>query len=510
VLVARAVIFVLCFTLTIVIPGQRIHTLSIGALFIVAVLASLPYPQSLLTSAIPFLEGLAATVIIVYSSPLSDILLPYLLVPALAIGIGRGFGGVTVSVVICGGILWLSTQPDLSSDAGLSQVSLVAQWLVVSLAVGLIASWAKRILVTSNDPDQAAYESAYRLLDQLRQVSRQLSVGLDARTLTESLLDDLLATMSATRGATYIPGDNTDFRALSARGVSPEQWVPLRSGDSIWAQAWSDGHIHANAHGLSVIEQDVFGAVIPLRVGERTIALIGLERANEPFTDEELAVARVSSGTYAVRLDAALLFSDIRLSATTEERRRLARDIHDGVAQELASLGYAIDDLGATQADPATSAGLSNLRREVTRIISELRLSIFDLRSDVSVGMSLNVALSEYVRSQAIGSHIQVHLFLQEAPERLSIDVEAELLRIVQEALANARKHARAENIWISSQIKPPLFDITVEDDGQGLGHGREDSYGLKIMSERAKRIGGSLEVGARDTGGTIVRVSRD
>ena len=146
VLVARAVIFVLCFTLTIVIPGQRIHTLSIGALFIVAVLASLPYPQSLLTSAIPFLEGLAATVIIVYSSPLSDILLPYLLVPALAIGISRGFGGVTVSVVICGGILWLSTQPDLSSDAGLSQVSLVAQWLVVSLAVGLIASWAKRMI----------------------------------------------------------------------------------------------------------------------------------------------------------------------------------------------------------------------------------------------------------------------------------------------------------------------------------------------------------------------------
>ena len=509
VLVARAVIFVLCFTLTIVIPGQRIHTLSIGALFIVAVLASLPYPQSLLTSAIPFLEGLAATVIIVYSSPLSDILLPYLLVPALAIGISRGFGGVTVSVVICGGSLWLSTQPDLSSDAGLSQVSLVAQWLVVSLAVGLIASWAKRILVTSNDPDQAAYESAYRLLDQLRQVSRQLSVGLDARTLTESLLDDLLATMSATRGATYIPGDNTDFRALSARGVSPEQWVPLRSGDSIWAQAWSDGHIHANAHGLSVIEQDVFGAVIPLRVGERTIALIGLERANEPFTDEELAVARVSSGTYAVRLDAALLFSDIRLSATTEERRRLARDIHDGVAQELASLGYAIDDLGATQADPATSAGLSNLRREVTRIISELRLSIFDLRSDISVGMSLNVALSEYVRSLAIGPHIQVHLFLQEAPERLSIDVEAELLRIVQEALANARKHAHAENIWISSRIQPPLFEIKVEDDGRGLGQGRDDSYGLKIMGERAERIGGDLEVGARDTGGTIVRVWR-
>ena len=88
-------------------------------------------------------------------------------------------------------------------------------------------------------------------------------------------------------------------------------------------------------------------------------------------------------------------------------------------------------------------------------------------------------------------------------------DVEAELLRIVQEALANARKHAHAENIWISSRIQPPLFEIKVEDDGQGLGQGRDDSYGLKIMGERAERIGGDLEVGARDTGGTIVRVWR-
>jgi signal transduction histidine kinase len=315
--------------------------------------------------------------------------------------------------------------------------------------------------------------------------------------------------MSAERGATYVPGDGTDFRPLSARGVRPEQWVPSSSGDSLWAKAWADGQIQTNNVGLSLIEQSAFGAVIPLRVGDRTLALIGVERNSSPFTDQELSEATTSADIYAIRLDAALLFSDIRSSATSEERRRLARDIHDGVAQELASLGYAIDDLGATHTDPATSAGLSNLRREVTRIISELRLSIFDLRSDVSAGMSLNVALTEYVRSQAIGSHIEVHLSLQEASERLSIDVEAELLRIVQEALGNARKHAHPKNIWISSQIRPPLFDITVEDDGRGLGQGREDSYGLKIMSERAERIGGALEVGARDTGGTIVRVSR-
>ena len=119
------------------------------------------------------------------------------------------------------------------------------------------------------------------------------------------------------------------------------------------------------------------------------------------------------------------------------------------------------------------------------------------------------MALSEYIRSLAIEPSVEVHLQLQEAPERLSIDTEAELLRIAQEALTNARKHANASNIWVTSRIQPPNFDVIIEDDGQGLGPGREDSYGLKIMRERAERINGRLEVTTGEAGGTKVQIVR-
>ncbi len=87
----------------------------------------------------------------------------------------------------------------------------------------------------------------------------------------------------------------------------------------------------------------------------------------------------------ALRLEAALLFDEVRSLATNEERQRLAREIHDGVAQELVIVGYGIDNALATLPSDAkeTAEELRTLRAEVTRVITELRLSLFELRSEV-------------------------------------------------------------------------------------------------------------------------------
>ena len=84
-----------------------------------------------------------------------------------------------------------------------------------------------------------------------------------------------------------------------------------------------------------------------------------------------------------------------------------------------------------------------------------------------------------------------MHLTLDEAPTRLRADVEAELLRIAQEAITNARKHAAARNLWVDCRTDPPRARLTIGDDGRGHGTGRrDDSYGIAIMRERAQRIG--------------------
>jgi signal transduction histidine kinase len=213
----------------------------------------------------------------------------------------------------------------------------------------------------------------------------------------------------------------------------------------------------------------------------------------------------------ALRLDAALAFDEIRSIATMEERHRLAREIHDGVAQEIASLGYVVDDLTATATSDTQRRKLHALRGELTRVVSELRLSIFDLRTEVSAG--LGSALSDYVREVGARSGLTVHLTLDVSPTRLRGEVETELFRIAQEAITNARKHSAASNLWVDCRIQPPGARISVCDDGGGLGRPRDDSYGIKIMRERAERIGAALEItengnGSASATGTSVTVT--
>ena len=198
---------------------------------------------------------------------------------------------------------------------------------------------------------------------------------------------------------------------------------------------------------------------------------------------------------HSLQLDTALVFDEIRMLATADERQRLAREIHDGIAQEVASLGYVVDDLAASSSDPEIAEGLRDLREELSRVVADLRLSIFDLRSDVSPTNGLGAALSDYVRTVGARSDLTVHLTLDEAPTRLTPVVEAELLRIAQEAVTNARKHASADNLWVDFWTDPPRARLVVRDDGTGMSGAREDSFGISIMRERAHRIDATLDI---------------
>ena len=177
-----------------------------------------------------------------------------------------------------------------------------------------------------------------------------------------------------------------------------------------------------------------------------------------------MVVAQRALDTDAVRIDAALMFNELRTLATAEERQRLAREIHDGIAQELASLGYVVDDLAAQTVEdrPDISQALEALRGEMSRVISELRLSIFDLRRELGPGMSLGAALADHVRIVGATSVLTVHLELAESPQRLRVEVETELLRIAQEAIANARRHSKASNLWVTCRIDPPAAQLHV------------------------------------------------
>jgi signal transduction histidine kinase len=173
-------------------------------------------------------------------------------------------------------------------------------------------------------------------------------------------------------------------------------------------------------------------------------------------------------------------------------------------------VGYGIDNALASLPEKAveTAEELRTLRTEVTRVITELRLSLFELRSEVDRQGGLTAAIGEYARTIGSAGGLRVHFSLEESTSRLPARVEAELLRIAQEAITNARKHAGAQNLYVTCEIDPPYARIEVSDDGAGIGpHRPEGRFGLAIMAERAERIRGQLEITPRDSGGTSVAV---
>jgi signal transduction histidine kinase len=290
-------------------------------------------------------------------------------------------------------------------------------------------------------------------------------------------------------------------------------WEIDLDSDSAVADAWASQQPQTAGRSQSRTRKapEVSALVVPLVAGVRTVGMLVLERDAAGAYPPALLQAVVGlAAPAALRLEAALLFDEVRSLATNEERQRLAREIHDGVAQELVMVGYGIDNALATLPDAATETleELRSLRSEVTRVITELRLSLFELRSEVDRYGGLTAAIAEYARTVGASGGLRVHLSLDESTARLPSAIEAELLRIAQEAITNARKHAGAGNLWVTCEVDPPYAQVAVSDDGHGMGDQRVDGrYGLAIMAERAERIRGRLEIRPRHPSGTTVAV---
>ncbi len=433
-------------------------------------------------------------------------LLPYLLGPVFAVGFRAG----ARSVVLMGGFVTALLIAGLRfEDVRVEQRAYVvsaAEWVVLAAAFGLVASWV-RVLIGSADP-AARYVQVSRLLGELRGVARRLPGSLDPVSAADTVLDECAEIVSFDRGGVLLASSSDRLTPLAIRGTHTLDLDTSTNGTGPVAVAWRSGLVVREV-GRFVRSGMASLVVVPIPSEDRSVGLVVLESAADdafpPSVVQELG--RLALAT-APRLESSVLFDEIRRLATVEERQRVAREIHDGIAQELVYVGYELDSLGAeidAQKDTARQSA-RRVRDQVTRIISELRLSIFTLRTAAEPG-GLGAALGEYVRSVAGAAGIAVHLSLSEDPVRLPADAEAELLRIAQEAVSNARKHANARNLWVTLQVEPPRALLRVEDDGQGIDATGHRGFGLDIMKERADRLGATLSVTGRQPRGTSVEV---
>ncbi|HYO38179.1 MAG TPA: histidine kinase [Nocardioidaceae bacterium] len=437
-------------------------------------------------------------------------LMPYLVVLPLLAGLQAALPGVAAALgtEVVGACLVPLLLAEQSWPRDGSRWLDLAPWLGTALGIGLLGAWLRRRGVPGLAEDNDAYyESARQLLTQLRSVTRRLSAGLDSQGMAAAVLEAMHQRLGDSGGALFISLQSPGLVPFAHRGPDAQQLLVL--SDPLVERCRAE----ARAIQGIVLEGPTRArhrVVLPLRVGTRVLGVAVSCLPQAPAAETVTSLLH-ELDEHSLRLDAALVFDEVRTLATADERQRLAREIHDGIAQEVASLGYVLDDLAAS-ADPTLARGLHELRGELSRVVGDLRLSIFDLRSDVSAANGLGAALSDYVRQVGARSDLTVHLTLDEAPSRLAPAVEAELLRIAQEAITNARRHASARHLWVDCWTDPPRASLVVRDDGSGI-HGRgEDSYGIAIMRERADRIDATIDIVSDPAtgrpGGTVVEVT--
>jgi signal transduction histidine kinase len=374
--------------------------------------------------------------------------------------------------------------------------------LLTSAAAGALAAWV-RYTVEQQVPETDAYDAAHRLLSELRTVARKLSAGLDPVGIAQQILSDVHDVVLDDSSVLLVRSAGGTLLPLATLGS--DDLVPEGTDDELVMECWTS---EAPAQESVIINgRRIVRIALPLQLGARMIAVLVVYRPTSldaETTNDVIERLR----RHSVQLDTAMVFDEVRSLATIDERRRLAREIHDGIAQEVASLGYFVDSLMADSHDDDVRDGLSALRDQLTHLVSELRLSIFDLRSEVTPSATLGAVLADYVHQVGRQSGMTVHLSLNETPRRLRVEVETEILRIAQEAITNARRHSGADHLWVTFSADPPQATLSITDDGAGLGEAREDSFGMKIMRERAERIGADLAVVSECDKGTSVALT--
>jgi signal transduction histidine kinase len=235
----------------------------------------------------------------------------------------------------------------------------------------------------------------------------------------------------------------------------------------------------------------------PIPSPDGRLGMVVLEHGDpEGFDDAPLAELRELTRRSSIQLETAQLFETVRSRVTMEERNRLAKDMHDGVAQDLAFVGLELDALRAraSKVDPELAAAIADARGHTTRTISEIRASISDLRSSGSVERGLGSALTSYVRNVGTTGRMAVHLSLQENTFRLPAEVEVLVFRLAQALTQSARDHADAANLWVNLVVDAPAVTLSIAHDGEApFDVGKEHATLARLSA-----VGGTFRVAPR------------
>ena len=355
-----------------------------------------------------------------------------------------------------------------------------------------------------------------RDLEIVAAIAEKLNSAATVREALESTLEVIARELGLDTGWVWLVDPETGhIYSAAARNLPPFLQEPVRmTGSSCWCiEQFRDGELEprnvdvmgcsrlrpaVNDHRDDLTRNIAHHASVPLYFQDKPLGIMNITAPElRRLSARELRLLSTIGFQLGVAIERARLAEESATHARADERTRLAREIHDTIAQSLTAIALQIE------------AGQSEEALRVTRAtLEEARRSVMNLRAEPLAGKPLAQALALLVREFTSQSGIRVSL---DMPSEcvLPLAVEAELYRIAQQALANVEQHARAKNVTVSLRCTKRAATLTVEDDGVGFDPRRvgEDRHGLRGMRERARLAGGTLRIASRPGTSIVVKV---
>lgn len=401
------------------------------------------------------------------------------------------------------GTLWL---PIMRADKkfGLIQVQLPPNQRLRPDRLGLLRTLAHTAAAVIESHRLRARE-----MIAFREIDATLRLESNLEQVLERLMHQIAQACGAEGGAIFI---------RSRDGERLNTWVALSGGapEALAREAIAANHsIHwsTTANG-----RQPGGSLIamPLTIGTRVEGAIVLS-SHDPraFAASHLNLLSVLSSSAALIVRNAQLYAWSEEKVITEERARMAREIHDGLAQDINFMLMRVQTLQealrrgkSIELEPELEQIITTLRRDMR----EVRQTIFALRPVEIETLGFAPAMRKLVADFASANDLKIQLDLPVETARLLPKTQSALYRLTQEALNNIRKHAAASLIAIQLQLDEQRAILTVRDDGKGFVLDRaikeakaRGSVGLTQMRERAERAGGSFQVESAPERGTVI-----
>jgi len=384
---------------------------------------------------------------------------------------------------------------------------------------------------------------AHQHLLALNAIASTLSTSLDLGTVLNSALDKVLELMKGDTGGILLLDEESQTLSYRVyRGLS-EEFVKgiagLRLGEGIAGKAAQLGEpIYVD----NISEDPRLTRSVVIKEGLRAFASVPLQSKNKVlgvmnitshsirrFTPEDIQLLNSIGNQIAIAIENARLYNEVQrkeqlrgellnlvISTQEEERKRIARGLHDETSQALTSLAVNLEAIIAilpSDADEA-KAKLRGIQSLAAKTLDEIHKVIYELRPTLLDDLGLVAAVKWHAENYLEAAGIKVHLETAGPERRLPAQIETALFRIIQEATTNIARHADAESTSISLEFNETCIAVHIEDDGKGFdlnevmrSRDGERGLGLLSMEERAELLGGHLSIKSRPGLGTQITV---